>query len=196
MMAVLKDTARDKGIQHMGNYMGNTGPVRPRKGDRYFWAGHKQLDYLDNSYECPFEVDGMKFGSVAWYMWYARAKLWSPNSDLAVLIREAATQGQAKQLSRRCTSTCRGTQTVWATVRLKKMAKAVLRKFECSDELRNRLMQTGEDCLLYALRFDAFYGLGFTMKEAVGRTDEWGKNYLGQMLMLVRKRLRERREHE
>jgi ribA/ribD-fused uncharacterized protein len=72
------------------------------------------------------------------------------------------------------------------------MARAVLKKFECSDEVGGVLLATGQDRLLYASRFDAYYGIGFTMKEAPGRVEEWGRNYLGEMLMIVRKRLWER----
>ena len=72
------------------------------------------------------------------------------------------------------------------------MARAVLRKSESSEDLSRRLLLTGQDRLLYASRYDAYYGIGFTMKEAPDRVEEWGKNYMGEMLMLVRKRLSER----
>jgi ribA/ribD-fused uncharacterized protein len=148
---------------------------------------------LTNAYESKFDVDGATFRSVEWYMWYARAKACSPGTDLAVLIREAGTKERAKQLSRRCTSAAVGSEANWAREkRLKIMAKAVLRKFECSPELSSLLVSTGESQLLYASRYDACYGIGFTMKAAGARRDEWGKNYLGVMLMLVRKRLVER----
>lgn len=167
--------------------------TRPRKGEQYFWPGHRRLDFLTNAYESKFDVDGATFRSVEWYMWYARAKAWSPRTDLAVLIREAGTKERAKQLSRRCTSAAAGTEGNWVLHRrLKIMAKAVMRKFECSEELSRLLVSTGESLLLYASRYDACYGIGFTMKAAGPRRDEWGKNYLGVMLMLVRKRLVER----
>jgi ribA/ribD-fused uncharacterized protein len=167
--------------------------TRPRRGEMYFWPGHRRLDFLTNAYESKFDVGGATFRSVEWYMWYARAKAWSPRTDLAVLIREAGTKDRAKQLSRRCTSAAAGTEGNWAREkRLKIMAKAVLRKFECSPELSSLLVSTGSSQLLYASRYDACYGIGFMMKAAGARRDEWGKNYLGVMLMLVRKRLVER----
>ena len=167
--------------------------TRPRSWEKYFWPGHSRLDFLTNAYESKFDVDGATFRSVEWYMWYARAKAWTPRTDLAVLIREAGTKETAKQLSRRCTSAAPGAEGNWLLDRrLKTMAKAVLRKFECSPELSRLLVSTGESQLLYACRYDACYGIGFTMKAAGARRDEWGKNYLGVMLMLVRKRLVER----
>jgi hypothetical protein len=39
---------------------------------------------------------------------------------------------------------------------------------------------------------DILYNLGITMREAAERRDEWGTNYLGEILMLVRQRLKER----
>ncbi len=175
-----------------GDDRGRSATRRWKRGDKYFWPGHNSLDFLTNVHESVFDVDGVTFKSVSWYMWYMRARAWRPSSDLAVLIREADSQDKAKQLSRRCTSSAPSLSSAWMAARLKIMARAVMRKFECSEELSGRLMETGEDRLLYASRFDAFYGIGFTMKDAPDRTDEWGRNYLGEMLMLVRKRLIER----
>jgi ribA/ribD-fused uncharacterized protein len=167
---------------------------RPKKGEKFFWPGHNELDYLTNGYESKFVIDGMEFSCVEWYMWYQRAKAWSPNTDLACLIREAKTKELAKQLSRRCTSKANGSGTDWGIVRLRVMARAILSKFECSAWLATKLLETGESRLLYAAKWDAYYGIGFMMKDAGDRRDEWGNNYLGEMLMLVRKRLKERGE--
>ena len=162
-----------------------------RSSDLFFWPGHSRLDYLTNSFESRFELDKKTFRSVAWYMWYRRAKLWRPTTDLSVLVLEAKTQEEAKQLSRRCTDASSSLMRNWNDVRLRIMAEALVRKFQSSVELASRLLQTGEDRLLYASRYDAYYGIGFTMHEAADRSDEWGHNYLGQMLMIVRKRLQE-----
>ena len=168
------------------------GHKRLKRRDRYFWSGHRELDFLTNGFKSKFDIDGATFFSVSRYMWYMRAKTWRPNDDLAGLIREASDEEKAKQLSRRCTSSAPGLVQVWMETRLRVMAKAVMRKFECSEDLRQRLVSTGRDRLLLASRYDPFYGIGFTMKEAVERVDEWGHNYLGDMLMLVRLRLNER----
>jgi ribA/ribD-fused uncharacterized protein len=164
---------------------------RPKRGEKYFWPGHTRLDYLTNGYESVFDVDGLTFTCVERYMWYKRAQAWRPREDLAVLIREAKTHDKAKQLSRRCTSPGSGSVVDWGAVKLKVMAKAVKRKFECSAELSRLLLATGESQLLYAGKFDAYYGIGFTMREAGDRRDEWGTNYLGEILMIVRQRVRE-----
>jgi ribA/ribD-fused uncharacterized protein len=166
-------------------------PARPRfkRGEGYFWVGHHTRGYLANEYQSTFDVDGMKFLSVSWYMWYRRAQVWSPRTDLAVLIREAVDLDKAKQLSRRCTSAGPALCKAWFAVRLKVMAKAVLRKFQCSEQLARQLLETGTQTLVFASQYDAFYGIGMTMKEGQKRRDEWGKNYLGEMLMLVRQRL-------
>jgi ribA/ribD-fused uncharacterized protein len=169
-------------------------PVGKNIGEGYFWDGHSTRTYMTNGYESAFVMDKMKFISVSRYMWYMRAKAWRPNTDLATLIREAPDENTAKQLSRRCTSASTQQTEEWRRVRLKVMAKAVLMKFECSPDLRRRLIATGRQRLLFASKFDAFYGIGFTMKEARERRDEWGKNHLGEMLMLVRRRLVERGE--
>jgi ribA/ribD-fused uncharacterized protein len=165
-----------------------------RIGEGFFWEGHSTRTYMTNGYVSAFVVDKMKFSSVSRYMWYMRARMWRPDTDLATLIREAQDEKTAKQLSRRCTSASTELSSAWKAQRLKIMAKAVMKKFEYSSELRKMLVATGRQRLLFASKFDAFHGIGFTMKEARERRDEWGKNYLGQILMLVRQRLIERGE--
>jgi ribA/ribD-fused uncharacterized protein len=164
----------------------------PRNGESFFWSGHNTLGFLSNDYYSKFDVEGATFTSVDWYVWYCRAKAYQPRSNLAGLIREAKSREKAKQLSRKCTTRARGSTADWGTLRLKCMAKAVKRKFECSAELSRKLLLTGESALLYAAKYDGYFGIGLSMKEAVGRRDEWGENFLGQMLVLVRSRLRER----
>ena len=78
------------------------GQIGQKSGEGYFWEGHNTRGYMTNGYESAFVVDKMIFRSVSWYMWYRRAKMWRPNTDLAALIREAQDQNTAKQLSRRC----------------------------------------------------------------------------------------------
>jgi ribA/ribD-fused uncharacterized protein len=173
---------------------GSPGSRRGKRGEGFFWVGHRTRGYMTNEYVSLFDVDGMRFASVSWYMWYMRAKVWSPHTDLAVLIREAGDVEKAKQLSRRCTSGSRAAQAAWKAARLKVMAKAVLRKFESSEELGQKLVDTGAERLVFASQFDGFHGIGMTMKQGRDRRDEWGKNYLGQMLMLVRTRIGERHE--
>lgn len=168
---------------------GKTSTSFPNKGHIYFWPGNDRYSFLDNTYHSSFDVAGKQFKSVWWYMWYARARAWRPGTELAKLIMEADSEKQAKQLSRRCTTPPAGQISTWTVDRLRIMAQAVLRKFQCSSELAEKLIWTGSDVLLYASRFDAKFGIGFTMKEGIHRPEDWGENCLGRILMIVRQRL-------
>ncbi|MCJ1227010.1 hypothetical protein MMC12_003665 [Toensbergia leucococca] len=77
---------------------GSSARKRPKRGDKYIWPGHRELDFLTNEYGSKFNVDGATFGSVARYMWYMRAKTWRPNGNLACLIREARDEETAKPI--------------------------------------------------------------------------------------------------
>lgn len=160
--------------------------------DRYFWKGHSKYGCFANEYAGVFTIDGMKFQNVSWYMWFRRAQHCDRRGNLAGLIREASSVEEAKQLSRRCSN--RGARSVleWKSARLTMMGKAVLRKFECNTDIAQILIDTGEDRLIYASGYDGFYGIGMTMQDGWQREDEWGQNYLGKILMVVRKRLKER----
>jgi len=165
--------------------------------EQFFWPGHVQYSCLANAYECKFTVDEKCFMSVDHYMWYERAVAWSSGSDLAGLIREAKTVEDAKNLSRRCTAPKGGVGVeIWRNARLRLMAKAVLSKFRSSAELRRMLLGTGRSGLLYASKYDAYYGIGFRMVDALERREEWGQNYLGRILEVVRERVRDDVESE
>lgn len=167
-------------------------PCRWRSRERFFWPHHEQLGCLSNPYKFRFDMNGQIFESVSWYMWYARAKVWNRNPVVASGILNAKDEETAKRLSREVRDPTPRARRFWENHKLSIMAKAVMRKFECSAELSKVLLATGEEELIYATQYDDFHGIGLTMKDALGRRDEWGANKLGQILVIVRARLRER----
>ena len=81
---------------------------------------------------------------------------------------------------------------IWKKRRLQLMAKAIMKKFEQNPSFPAKLLATGQEELVYASQYDSFYGIGYLMRHAQPNRDRWGKNFLGQILNVVRQRFRER----
>lgn len=67
-------------------------------------------------------------------------------------------------------------------------------KFSQNEEIRIKLLDTGERELVEASPTDRIWGVGFGAAEAEAKRSEWGENRLGIALMNVRRRLREAEE--
>jgi hypothetical protein len=104
------------------------------------------------------------------------------------MIREEKDLDRVKRLARRVKLSPADLER-WKVIRLRLMARAVMRKFRCNDDLRRLLLGTNKRVLCYATQYDAYYGIGYTMTLARLRRDLWGRNYLGQILMAIRERL-------
>jgi ribA/ribD-fused uncharacterized protein len=142
------------------------------KTENYYW--------LSNFSPHGFEVDGQFWPSVEHY--FQAQKF--PGNAIQDKIRMAKTPSKAKQLGRTRSVPLRDD---WEAVKDEIMRQAVLRKFETHKQLRQDLLDTGDEELIEKAPGDYYWGCG---------ADGSGKNMLGKILMEVRARLRERDERE
>jgi ribA/ribD-fused uncharacterized protein len=82
-------------------------------------------------------------------------------------------------------------EAVWNARREKIVLEGNLLKFRQNEELKGKLLETGEKIIVEASPRDRIWGIGFGEKNALERMDSWGLNLLGKALVEVRKRLRE-----
>jgi ribA/ribD-fused uncharacterized protein len=66
-----------------------------------------------------------------------------------------------------------------------------LLKFTQNEELKEKLLATGEKMIVEASPRDRIWGIGFGEKNALERIDKWGLNLLGKALVETRKQLRD-----
>lgn len=78
---------------------------------------------------------------------------------------------------------------VWEENRFIIVVEGNYLKFSQDEELRNKLLATGDRELVEASPRDRVWGVGFGAKNAGFRRDRWGLNLLGKALMEVRQRL-------
>lgn len=129
--------------------------------------------FLSNFHPCEIDFGGMKFPSVE--NAYQAAKSEDPTERAKFVSVDAKT---AKKLGNKISL-----REDWEIVKLDVMGDLVRQKFYNDEELRNKLLDTGEDELIEG----NWWGDRFWGQCPVGN----GQNHLGNILMEVRDELRE-----
>lgn len=129
---------------------------------------------------CNFSAHGFVIGGVYWrtaeHFFQAQKFL---DTEYAERIRAVRTPGEAKNLGRTRKIPIR---TDWENVKVDVMRQAVLAKFTTHEELRERLLATGNQEIVENAPGDTFWGCG-----KFGN----GQNWLGRILMECREQLRD-----
>jgi ribA/ribD-fused uncharacterized protein len=131
-----------------------------------------EYDFLSNFFFAPVHMDGASYPTVEHA--FQAAKTFDAKERARV--RGCSTPAQAKGVGRSVTL-----RKDWESVKLGIMEALVREKFTKHDELRTKLLATGERRLIEGNTWgDAFWGV------CRGR----GKNHLGRILMRVREGLK------
>ena len=155
---------------------------------RCFHNPDEENGYLSNWYISEFKIDSIKFSSMEQYMMYKKAIVFNDNK-IAKEILETTDVSKIKALGRQVSNY---NDTYWNGVRQIIIYKGLLEKFSRNEDLKKRLLNTGNDILAECAVQDKIWGIGLSMKD-VNRWDmeKWrGKNLLGFALMTVREELR------
>lgn len=129
---------------------------------------------LSNYFVRDMVIDGVVWGSVEHY-YQAQKPL---NAAYAKLIHDATCPADAKALGN---SPLCDTRPDWNTWKLMAMRKALFNKFTQNSDLRQLLLNTGEQTLHENSMVDYFWGVGETGT---------GLSMLGELLMALREELR------
>ena len=155
---------------------------------RSFHNPDEQNGYLSNRHLSDFKIDSIRFSSMEQYMMYKKAIVFN-DTKIAKEILETTDVSKIKALGRQVSNY---NDTYWNGVRQIIIYKGLLEKFSRNEDLKKRLLNTGNDILAECAVQDKIWGIGLSMKD-VNRWDmeKWrGENLLGFALMLVREELR------
>ena len=154
---------------------------------RCFHNPDEENGYLSNWYLSEFKIDSIKFSSMEQYMMYKKAIVFD-DTEIAKEILETTDVSKIKALGRQVSNY---NDTYWNGVRQIIIYKGLLEKFSRNEDLKKRLLNTGNDILAECAVQDKIWGIGLSMKD-VNRWDmeKWrGQNLLGFALMMVREDL-------
>lgn len=139
----------------------------------YFYSTKDEYGCFSNFSSHGFELDG-KYWLTSEHYFQARK---FPGTENEEKIRKAKTPKIAAEMGRDRKKTLRSD---WEEVKDDIMRKAVLKKFETHEDIRNILLSTGKEELVEKTTYDYYWGCG---------TNGTGKNMLGKILMEVREKL-------
>lgn len=155
---------------------------------------HRENDengFLSNWYLSRFEdsKDGKRFTSVEQWLMYKKAITFN-DTEIADHIMHEIRPDVIKKLGRQV----RGyNESQWASIRFNVLLDGLRLKFSQSEELKRKLLYTGDKHLVEFAANDLVYGVGVSDGDP-GRfnTSNWrGQNLLGLALMQVRDELKE-----
>ncbi len=141
--------------------------------------------YLSNWFLSDFTKNNTTFSSMEQYMMYQKAKLFQDN-DIASKILQTSDAGKIKALGR---SVKNYDDTIWNGTRQIIVYEGLLEKFRQNEQLRKKLIETGNAILAECAIQDKIWGIGLSMKnEKRFDMTQWkGQNLLGFSIMMVRK---------
>lgn len=141
----------------------------------YFYTVHDDYGCFSNFSRHGFELDG-KYWKTSEHFFQAQKFAGTKYEDQ---VREARSPKDAAALGRRRDFPLRDD---WESVKDDVMRRAVLAKFQKHDDIRNILLNTGDEEIVENAPGDTYWGAG-----KFGT----GKNMLGKILMETRDQLRE-----
>jgi len=173
-----------------------------RQSDDYvfFWTTTHINGWASQWYPAPFTakitISGVdeihQFPTTEHWMMLQKALLFS-DPEMARNILEITSTGRqamagVKEMGRNVKNF---DDVVWKKHREQIVLEGTLLKFRQNEELKEKLLETGEKTIVEASPRDRIWGIGFGEKNALAHYDKWGANLLGKALVEARKRLRE-----
>lgn len=143
--------------------------------------------YLSNWYLSDFTCGGVAYTSLEQYMMHKKA-LRFHDAGMAERIMATTDVARIKQLGREVSNY---DDHVWNGMRQIIVYEGLLAKFSQNEELKARLLATGNALLAECAMRDRIWGIGLSMTDP-RRFDKsaWrGQNFMGYSLMLVRDKL-------
>lgn len=152
-----------------------------------FHSPGEENDFLSNWYMSTFIIDGIKYSSMEQYMMHKKAMLFDDHITAAKILN-TTDFAKIKQLGREVKNF---DETIWIGMRQIIVYRGLYAKFTQDNDLKNRLLTTGDALLAECAVKDTIWGIGLSMTDE-RRLDykQWkGLNLLGFSLMQVRKEL-------
>lgn len=146
-----------------------------------FW---KADAFLSNFHPCKFTEGSITYTSVEQYFCATKARTFQ-DSDALAKIMSCDEPGTIK-----ATPIQNFREEDWMKISVDVMRKALSLKFEQNDNLRLKLLETGERIIAEASPRDKFWGIGINMhRDEALDMSKWGTNKLGTLLMEIRSNL-------
>lgn len=153
-----------------------------------FHDPREENGYLSNWYMSDFTVEGRTYSSMEQYMMYQKAFLFN---DFAIVNEIINTKDvrKIKELGRQVKNY---NDVIWNGMRQVIIFKGLFAKFYQNEELKKKLLATGNKVIAECSKEDVIWGNGISIDdEKRFDMNEWkGQNLLGFSLMMVREKIK------
>ena len=148
----------------------------------------KAYGFLSNWYMSEFIEDGRTYTSVEQYLMYGKAVVFK-DEEMQQAILATHNVAEIKQYGRHVKGY---NETVWNGLRQLVLYRGLRLKFSQNEELKRKLIDTGNDILVECAITDKIFACGISMKDPMRfEMSKWsGKNLLGFALMDLREQLK------
>ncbi len=154
----------------------------------YFHKPEEPNGYLSNWYLSSFVIDGIKYSSSEQYIMYQKCKAFGDDVSAKKVLDTDDTEEQQK-IGRMAKGYI---PSVWSGMRQMVAFRGLKAKFSQNEELKKKLLDTGDAYLVECAGSDKVWACGIRLNDDDRfYADRWsGSNILGFVLMEVRDRLR------
>ncbi|KAF2226333.1 hypothetical protein BDZ85DRAFT_315874 [Elsinoe ampelina] len=160
----------------------------------FFWREFEPTyGFLSQWYECPFEVDGVKYWHAEQWMMMQKAKLFGDEEAIEAM-KKTKEPRKHQGMGRKVKGYDGGK---WDEHKSRIVEEGNYHKFTktpAKEGLKQLLLDTGDRELVEASPFDRIWGVGFKADVAEQSRAAWGENLLGKAIMKVRDQIRKEEE--
>lgn len=156
--------------------------------DIYFYGQNDiKYGYMSNFYKTKFtDNNGITYNCSEQYFMYQKCLYFNPTNN--TLLYNIINEENPKNIKRYGRQVKNFNDKLWNEVKYDIMIKALLYKFNQNNDIKNKLLNTGNKNLYEASEFDKIWGIGFSiymLKTGIDK-NKFGHNLLGKALMHVR----------
>ena len=155
----------------------------------YFWGMKNVHGYMSNFYPCKFIENGITFNcNEQYFMFYKLLQFDKDNIELKNKILIETSPKKIKKYGRQVKNF---NQQVWDSVKYNIMKNGLILKFSQNEDLKKKLLDTGNSNIYEASIFDKIWGIGLSEARAKNIDEsKYGQNLLGKALVEVRTQLK------
>jgi len=147
--------------------------MKDKKDYYFFWGGE-----FSNWEHSPFTTAGREFNCGEQFMMFTKAMFFR-DTEIAEQIMQEPNPWTQKQLGKKVRNYV---DEEWDRVRYPLVKAGLIEKFRQNPNMKKELFKRRNKIIVEASPEDRIWGIGYSSRDAMNYTDNWGTNLLGKMM--------------
>ena len=155
----------------------------------YFYGLKNKYSFMSNFYKCNFtDENQINFNCSEQYFMYNKCLMFDPTNQ--ILINKILNENSASKIKQYGRKVGNYNEQIWSKQRYNIMFTALKLKFSQNQDIKQKLIMTGNKTLYEASKYDKIWGIGFYANDVIKiNKNKYGNNLLGKALIQVRQEL-------